>query len=108
LIIFPEGTILYPDQGRGRYYRDEVLAAIAWCEKFPEAVIRFEFRGAQEFLPLLRDWSDPTSYERPFVFVQDMFDMRSNIVAETKAQVKVWKAKGEVQQSQPGVAACVC
>jgi hypothetical protein len=114
---FPKGTILYPDMGRGRYLRDEILAAIAWCERFPEVVQAFEFEGAMEFLPYLLNpnesppcvtdkkfWrvlspegvkDDPNSYERPFGFVQEMFDRRASIVTETEAKIKVWEADGK-------------
>jgi len=33
--------------------------------------------------------------EKPFAFVQELFDQRSKIVAETEAKIKVWKAGGE-------------
>jgi hypothetical protein len=92
-----KGTILYPEQGRGRYFRDELLQAIAWCETFPEAVIQFDFKGAMEFFPVLKNPNDPTSYERPFAFVQELFDTRSRIVAETKALGKVWTANAEAK-----------
>jgi len=91
-----KGTILYPSRGRGRYYRNEVLAAIAWCEKFPDAVRMFEFEGAIEFLPYLKNPIDKNSYDRPFAFVQELFDMRARIVAETEEKIKTWKENGEV------------
>jgi hypothetical protein len=76
-----KGTILYPSTGRGRYYRDEALAAIAWCEKFPDAVKLFEFEGAMEFLPEVQNPN-----ERPFEFVQELFDKRSQIVADNETK----------------------
>jgi hypothetical protein len=84
-----KGLILYPPHGRGRYYRSEVLAAIAWCETFPWAVNKLKFLGAQIFTP-----HDPSL--RPFAFVQDLFDLRVRIVAETNAAVRQWKEKGEI------------
>jgi hypothetical protein len=84
-----KGLILYPAHGRGRYYRSEIMAAIAWCENFPWAVNKFEFLGAQIFTP-----ADPGL--RPFAFVQDLFDLRVRIVAETKAAVRQWKEGGEI------------
>jgi hypothetical protein len=86
-----KGTILYPEHGQGRYYRDELLAAIAWCEKFPRAVISFEFKGAMEFLPVLSDPADKSSYDRPFEFVQGLFDRRAAIVAGTKQKATQWR-----------------
>jgi hypothetical protein len=95
-----KGTILYPSLGRGRYYRDEVLAAIAWCEKFPEAVSYFKFEGAMEFLPYLKDPEDKGSYDQPFGFVRELFDKRARIVAENAIKIAEWASKGE-QGSKP-------
>lgn len=89
--------------GRGRYFRDEILAAIAWCERFPEVVQTFKFEGAMEFLPYLLNPDDPDSYERPFGFVQEMFDRRAVIVAETEAKIKVWNESAERVLSPEGV-----
>jgi hypothetical protein len=84
-VNYDANILLYPQHGWGRYYRAEALAAIEWCKVFPWAVIKFEFKGAQLFTP-----KDPSL--RPFAFVQDLFDLRAKIVAETKAAVKAWEA----------------
>lgn len=80
------GSILYPPKGKGIYYRSELLAAIAWCERFPHAVIRFEYHGAQEFIPGCDEY--------PFRFVKDLFEERAGIVARTAAAIAEWKAAG--------------
>jgi hypothetical protein len=45
---------------------------------------------------VLRDPNDPESFERPFEFIQVLFDLRASIVAETERQVEAWKASGEI------------
>jgi hypothetical protein len=82
---FP-GTILRPSRGWGRYYRAEILAAIEWikahykacCERSAAdgAPLQFEFCGAWEFVPATK--------EQPFNLIEDLFNQRSAIVAETK------------------------
>src|SRR5262249_23534539 len=91
-----KGTILYPPTGWGRFYRDEVLAAIKWCETFSDHVVYFEYMGAREFKPKLKNPNDPMSYEKPLAFVQNLFDRRAQVVTETKAKVKTWEAGGMV------------
>jgi hypothetical protein len=81
-----DGAVIFPQHGEGIYMRDEVLAMIEWCERMPRRTgmgpsydgisAEVEFRGAQEFIP--------SNDEKPFAFVKELFDLRSQIVAESE------------------------
>jgi hypothetical protein len=79
------GGILFPANGYGWYTRDDVLAAIAWLERFvpdfPRSTIKqhrvtaFEIEEAWIFRP----GHEGPDNERPFDFVRDRFVERRQI-----------------------------
>lgn len=84
------GGILFPANGYGWYMRDDVLAAIAWLERFvPEfprcrksadMITKFDIEEAWIFE--LRD--GPRANERPFEFIRDRFQERRRIQEESE------------------------
>ena len=82
------GGILFPASGYGWYMRDDVLAAIAWLERFvadyPRSKkkhcqgIAFEIEEAWIFKPA----HEGRANERPFEFVRDLFLNRRQIKDE--------------------------
>lgn len=72
-----DGAVNFGRHGEGIYMRDEILAMLDWCACMPLRSARaIEFKGAQEFIP--------GNDEKPFTFVQELFDMRSRLVAESE------------------------
>ncbi len=79
------GGILFPSTGYGWYIRDDVLAAIAWLERFvpdfPRSTSKhhrmtaFEIEEAWIFQP----GHEGRANERPFDFVRDLFVERRQI-----------------------------
>ena len=74
-----DGAILYPARGRGRYYRNEILAAIEWLdvvcsELMPEQRHgRIRLVGAFDFVP-------PGKGEtKPFAFLEKYYEHRRAI-----------------------------
>jgi hypothetical protein len=78
-----KGVILFPGSGEGYYMLDEVLAALEFVEVNSATGLYFELIEAFEFIP--------SNDEKPFAFVQEIFDERAHIVAETKQTVEAWK-----------------
>jgi hypothetical protein len=84
------GGILFPACGYGWYMRDDLLAAIAWLERFvpdfprprkPAAKITaFDIEEARIFMPRHAGRAN----ERPFEFVRDHFIERRAIKAESE------------------------
>ena len=82
------GGILFPASGYGWYMRDDVLAAIAWLERFVPDYPRprnkhhrmtaFEIEETWIFEP----GQDGRANERPFEFVRDLFLKRRQIKDE--------------------------
>jgi hypothetical protein len=82
------GGILFPASGYGWYTRDDVLAAIAWLERFvpdfPRSTSKqhrmtaFEIEEAWTFQP----GHEGRANERPFDFVRDLFVQRRAIKEE--------------------------
>ena len=83
------GGILFPASGYGWYMRDDVLAAIAWLERFVpdfprprskhQRMTAFEIEEAWIFEP--RHEGRPI--ERPFEFIRDLFLKRRQIKDES-------------------------
>ena len=79
------GGILFPSSGYGWYMRDDVLAAIAWLERFvPDfprptdkhhRITAFEIEEARIFQPA----HEGRANERPFYFIADHFVERRQI-----------------------------
>ncbi len=78
-----KGVILFPADGEGYCMLDEVLAALEFVEVNNATGLYFELIDAFEFIP--------SNDEKPFDFVQEIFNERARIVDETKRKVKEWK-----------------
>jgi hypothetical protein len=88
------GGILFPASGYGWFMRDDVLAAIAWLERFvPDfprprkklaKITAFNFDEAWIFEPRIEGCAN----ERPFDFVLDRFEERRRIKDESERSGK--------------------
>ena len=77
-------AILYPARGRGRYYRDEILAAVEWLDVLCSELTleqrrgRIRLVGAFEFIP-------PNDGEtKPFAFLKRYYDERRTITRDAE------------------------
>ena len=73
-----KGSILYPRAVHGWYMRDEVLAALKW---------RDQFGGDIDFIELLE--FRPLSDDKPFVFLQSLFDYRLTLDKRDITQIVI-------------------
>jgi hypothetical protein len=80
-----DGAILYPARGRGRYYRNEILAAIKWLDVLCSELTpeqrrgRIGLLGAFEFVP------PDKGKTKPFAFLKRYYDERRAIDAAAEA-----------------------
>jgi hypothetical protein len=83
------GGILFPASGYGWYMRDDILAAIAWLEKYfpeftrartlPHKSPNFEIEEIWELMPSAENRSNM----RPFYFIEELFQKRRKIKEES-------------------------
>ena len=75
------GGIIYPAHGYGWYMRDDVLAMIAWLERFvPEYPARPKKEQKETAVLIEEAWYfHPATDYKPFLFVRDMYNERKQI-----------------------------
>jgi hypothetical protein len=81
------GAIMFPANVKGVYIRDDVVAAFRWFDEF-ERLGRLCDRSIHPEGPEIRVTEAlffvPATEEKPFAFVQELFDLRASIIAEDK------------------------
>ena len=85
------GAIMFPANVKGVYMRDDVVAAFKWFDEF-ERQGRLCNRLIHPEGPEIRVTEAmffvPATDEKPFAFVQELFDLRASIIAEDKDDVR--------------------
>jgi hypothetical protein len=85
------GAIMFPANVKGVYMRDDVVAAFKWFDEF-ERQGRLCNRLIHPEGPEIRVTEAlffvPATDEKPFAFVQELFDLRASIIAENKDDVR--------------------
>jgi DNA polymerase type B, organellar and viral len=85
------GAIMFPANVKGVYMRDDVVAALKWFDEF-ERQGRLCNRLIHPEGPEIRVTEAlffvPATDEKPFAFVQELFDLRASIIAENKDDVR--------------------
>jgi hypothetical protein len=85
------GAIMFPANVKGVYMRDDVVAAFKWFDEF-ERLGRLCDRSIHPEGPEIRVTEAlffvPATDEKPFAFVQELFDLRASIIAEDKYDVR--------------------
>jgi hypothetical protein len=87
--VFPDrtkyGAIMFPANVKGVYMRDEVIGGFKWFDEF-ERQGRLCDRRIHPEGPEIRVTEAlffvPATDEKPFAFVQELFDLRASIMAE--------------------------
>ena len=75
------GGIIYPAHGYGWYMRDDVLAMIAWLERFVPHYPERPKKEQKETGVLIEEawYFHPRSNEKPFAIVRDFYNQRKQI-----------------------------
>ena len=85
------GAIMFPANVKGVYVRDDVVAAFKWFDEF-ERQGRLCNRLIHPEGPEIRVTEAmffvPATDEKPFAFVQELFDLRASIIAEDKNDLR--------------------
>jgi hypothetical protein len=85
------GAIMFPANVKGVYMRDDVVAAFKWFDEF-ERLGRLCDRSIHPEGPEIRVTEAlffvPATDEKPFAFVQELFDLRASIIEEDKSDVR--------------------
>jgi hypothetical protein len=85
------GAIMFPANVKGVYMRDEVIGAFKWFDEFDRQGRLCDRRIHPEG-PEIRVTEAlffvPATDEKPFGFVQQLFDLRASIIAEDKNDVR--------------------
>ena len=84
------GGILYPARGYGWYMRDDVLAMIAWLERFvPDYPRRRKKEHKKTAIIIEEAWLfHPAADDRPFSIVGDFYNERKRIKQEPKYDIR--------------------
>jgi hypothetical protein len=85
------GAIMFPANVKGVYMRDDVVAAFKWFDEF-ERQGRLCNRLIHPEGPEIRVTEAmffvPATDEKPFAFVQELFDLRASIIADDKNDLR--------------------
>jgi hypothetical protein len=79
------GAIMFPANVKGVYMRDEVIGGFKWFDEFERQGRLCDRRihpGGPEIRVTEAMFFVPATDEKPFAFVQELFDLRASIMAE--------------------------
>ena len=85
------GAIMFPANVKGVYMRDDVLAAFKWFDEFDRQsrlCNRLIHPEGPEIRVTEAMFFVPATDEKPFAFVQELFDLRASIIAEDKNDLR--------------------
>jgi hypothetical protein len=85
------GAIMFPANVKGVYTRDDVVAAFKWFDEFDRQgrlCNRLIHPEGPEIRVIEAMFFVPATDEKPFAFVQELFDLRASIIAENKNDVR--------------------
>jgi hypothetical protein len=85
------GAIMFPANVKGVYMRDDVVAAFKWFDEFDRQgrlCNRLIHPEGPEIRVIEAMFFVPATDEKPFAFVQELFDLRASIIAENKNDVR--------------------